>query len=151
VTSSGGAASDPPCRRLSASPGGSDLAAAVSTGRPRPPPGPGTTSRHGRLLTSSYCRHVALQARAELAFWRWRAGLETPPLPDPEHPYALQILGAWARASERWSAIGCSYEAALALAHAGNAEPLKRALEELEAIGAVAAADRVSRVGKRSP
>ncbi len=89
---------------------------------------------------------------AELAFWRWRAGLDAPPLPDPQHPYALQIVGAWARASERWSAIGCPYEAALALADARNAEePLKRALEELEAIGAVAAADRVSRAGSDRP
>jgi class 3 adenylate cyclase len=88
---------------------------------------------------------------AELAFWRWRAGLDAPPLPDPEHPYALQIAGAWDRASERWTAIGCPYEAALALADAGNAEePLRRALEQLEAVGAVAAAARVSRVGKQS-
>jgi class 3 adenylate cyclase/tetratricopeptide (TPR) repeat protein len=79
----------------------------------------------------------------ELAFWRWRAGLDVPPLPDPEHPYALQITGAWARASERWTAIGCPYEAALALADAAAEEPLRRALAELERLGAGAAAARV--------
>src|SRR5262249_3023101 len=52
----------------------------------------------------------------ELAFWRWRAGLDAPTLPDTGHPYALQVAGAWARAAERWAAIGCPYEAALALA-----------------------------------
>ena len=79
----------------------------------------------------------------ELAFWRWRAGLDAPPLPDPEHPYALQITGAWARAAERWTAIGCPYEAALALADADAEEPLRRALAELERLGAEAAAARV--------
>jgi hypothetical protein len=79
----------------------------------------------------------------ELAFWRWRAGLDAPPLVDPEHPYALQIAGDWARAAERWKAIGCPYEAALALADADAEEPLRRALAELERLGAAAAAARV--------
>jgi hypothetical protein len=79
----------------------------------------------------------------ELAFWRWRAGLDAPPLPDPEHPYALQIAGAWARAAERWTAIGCPYEAALALADGHAEEPLRRAFAELERLGAEAAAARV--------
>jgi class 3 adenylate cyclase/tetratricopeptide (TPR) repeat protein len=75
----------------------------------------------------------------ELAFWRWRAGLDAPPLPDPEHPYALQMAGAHARAAERWTAIGCPYEAALALADCDAEEPLGRALAELERLGAVVA------------
>jgi hypothetical protein len=76
----------------------------------------------------------------ELAFWRWRAGLDPPPLPDPEHPYALQSAGEWARAAERWGEIGCPYEAALALADAHDEDPLRRALAELERLGAKAAA-----------
>ena len=79
----------------------------------------------------------------ELAFWRWRAGLDAPPLPDPEHPYALQIAGHWRAAAERWTAIGCPYEAALALSDADDEEPLRRALAELERLGAEAAAARV--------
>jgi class 3 adenylate cyclase/tetratricopeptide (TPR) repeat protein len=86
----------------------------------------------------------------ELAFWRWRAGLEAPPLPDPEHPYALQIAGAWARAAERWTAIGCPYEAALALADAHAEEPLRRALVELERLGAETAAARVASRSQRA-
>jgi class 3 adenylate cyclase/tetratricopeptide (TPR) repeat protein len=76
----------------------------------------------------------------ELIFWRWRAGLDSPPPPDPEHPYALQISGNWARAAERWTEIGCPYEAALALADADDEEPRRRALAELERLGAKAAA-----------
>jgi tetratricopeptide (TPR) repeat protein len=80
---------------------------------------------------------------AELAFWRWRAGLSAPPVPNPDHPYAVQIAGNWARAAEGWTALGCPYEAALALADADAEEPLRRALAELERLGAVAAAARV--------
>lgn len=80
---------------------------------------------------------------SELAFWRWRAGLDAPPLPDPEHPYALQIAGEWARAAEQWTKIGSPYEAALALADADTEDPLRRALAELERLGAEAAAARV--------
>ena len=79
----------------------------------------------------------------ELAFWRWRAGLDAPSLPDPEHPYALQMAGDWQAAAERWTAIGCPYEAALALADANDERPLRRALTELEQLGAEAAAARV--------
>ena len=75
----------------------------------------------------------------ELVFWRWRAGLDPAPLPDPEHPYALQIAGEWSRAAERWTEIGCPYEAALALADGDGAEPLRRALIELERLSARAA------------
>lgn len=89
---------------------------------------------------------------AELAFWRWRAGIDPPPLPDPEHPYALQIGGAWERAADRWSDVGCPYEAALALADADDDEPLRRAHAELERLGARAAAAIVeSRLAARAP
>jgi class 3 adenylate cyclase/tetratricopeptide (TPR) repeat protein len=104
--------------------------------------------RHGILAATDRVFGDAVEVGGpwplpELAFWRWRAGLDAPPLPDPEHPYALQIAGAWARASERWTAIGCPYEAALALAGADAEEPLHRALAELERLGAVTAAARV--------
>jgi class 3 adenylate cyclase/tetratricopeptide (TPR) repeat protein len=86
----------------------------------------------------------------ELAFWRWRARLDAPPLSNPEHPYALQIDGDWARAAERWTAIGCPYEAALALADSDAEEPRRRARIELERLGAEAAAARVGFMWQRA-
>jgi class 3 adenylate cyclase/tetratricopeptide (TPR) repeat protein len=84
----------------------------------------------------------------EIAFWRWRAGLHVPPLPDAEHPYALQMAGDWRAAAERWTAIGCPYEAALALGDADDEKPLRAALGELERLGADAVAAHVeSRLG----
>jgi DNA-binding CsgD family transcriptional regulator len=80
----------------------------------------------------------------ELADWRRRVGLghETPA--DIAGPYVLQFAGEWSRAAERWREIGCPYEAALALADADEEEPLRRALEELQQLGARPAGDVVT-------
>jgi DNA-binding NarL/FixJ family response regulator len=57
----------------------------------------------------------------------------------------LQLAGDWAGAAERWRGLGCPYEAALALADAEEEAPLRRALEELQRLGARPAADVVAR------
>jgi DNA-binding CsgD family transcriptional regulator len=57
----------------------------------------------------------------------------------------LQLTGEWARPAERWREIGCPYEAALALADADEEAPQRRALEELQRLGARPAAAIVAR------
>lgn len=53
----------------------------------------------------------------ELAFWRWRAGDDLPPLPEwTAKPFALHIAGDWRAAAEEWERLGCPYEQARALA-----------------------------------
>ncbi len=81
----------------------------------------------------------------ELASWRWRAGIREEVPPGAAEPYALQIAGAWARAAECWTMIGCPYEAALALAEADEEEALRRGLDELHRLGARAPATIVAR------
>jgi DNA-binding CsgD family transcriptional regulator/tetratricopeptide (TPR) repeat protein len=81
----------------------------------------------------------------ELAYWRWRAGIEEAVPDRAAEPYAVQIAGDWARAAELWSDLGCPYEAALALADADEEEPLRRALDELQRLGARPAAAIVAR------
>ena len=81
----------------------------------------------------------------ELACWRWRAGHEEETALDVPEPYALQIRGEWARAAMLWTEMGCPYEAALALADANEEAPLRRALEELQRLGAQPAAAIVAR------
>ena len=93
---------------------------------------------------------LALKRRAswlvgELAFWRWRAGLQEEIPPGAAEPYALQIAGEWKRAAELWAQIGCPYEAALALADADDDNVLRRALGELQRLGARPAATIVAR------
>jgi DNA-binding CsgD family transcriptional regulator/tetratricopeptide (TPR) repeat protein len=93
---------------------------------------------------------VAADARfpwvvGELACWRWRAGIGEAVLDGVAEPYAVQIAGDWARAAQLWADLGCPYEAALALADTDEEEPLRRALEELQNLGARPAAAIVAR------
>jgi DNA-binding CsgD family transcriptional regulator len=84
-------------------------------------------------------------AIGELAAWRWRAGLLDDPPAGAAEPYSLQIAGDSARAAELWSEIGCPYEAALALAWADDDDALRRAHDQLRALGARPAAEIVAR------
>jgi DNA-binding CsgD family transcriptional regulator len=81
----------------------------------------------------------------ELAVWRRRVGLGGEVPAEVGEPYVLQLAGDWAGAAERWRGLGCPYEAALALADAEEEAPLRRALEELQRLGARPAADVVAR------
>jgi len=81
----------------------------------------------------------------ELAYWRWRAGLDVEVTKAAAEPYAAEIAGDWARASELWTEIGCPYEAALALVDANDEDTLRRALDEFERLGAQPAAEIVAR------
>jgi DNA-binding CsgD family transcriptional regulator/tetratricopeptide (TPR) repeat protein len=81
----------------------------------------------------------------ELASWRRRAGIEESLSDQAAEPYALQFAGEWARAAQLWTDLGCPYEAALSLADADEEEPLRRALDELQHLGARPAATIVAR------
>jgi hypothetical protein len=76
---------------------------------------------------------------AGLGYWRWRAGADEPVPVVGEEQYRLEMACEYTRASERWRAIGCPYEAAFALLDAGEAG-LQSALGELQRIGANPAA-----------
>jgi DNA-binding CsgD family transcriptional regulator len=84
-------------------------------------------------------------AIGELACWRWRARVLEAPPPHAAEPYALQIAGEASRAAERWHELGCPYEAALALADSDDEGDLRRALDELQQLGARPAAALVAR------
>ena len=86
----------------------------------------------------------------ELAFWLWRLGgpiqLPTRGFPDGvAEPFLLQMAGAWAAAADRWRALGCSYEAAAALADSDKEPQLRQALTELDRLGARPLAAAVAR------
>jgi DNA-binding NarL/FixJ family response regulator len=55
-------------------------------------------------------------------------------------PYSRQIAGEWARAAGYWHENGCRYQAALVLADSHEGKALRRALDELQALGARPAA-----------
>jgi DNA-binding CsgD family transcriptional regulator len=112
----------------------------------------GRDSEIGELTEVAY---ALAQARGDggimgaLGVWRRRAGLpvELGAGVDPHH--ALEIQGDYAAAAARWAATGCPYEAALALADTGDEDAQREAFDELQRLGAVAAAERLRRTGVR--
>ena len=80
----------------------------------------------------------------ELAVWRHRAGLESPD-GDLAPPFAAELAGDLQHAATLWTDLGCPYEAALALAGSNREQDQRRALAELQRLGAVAAARIVAR------
>jgi DNA-binding CsgD family transcriptional regulator/tetratricopeptide (TPR) repeat protein len=81
----------------------------------------------------------------ELAYWRWKAGVKDDPAAGGAEPYVLSIAGDWEAAAARWNDLGCPYEAALALSDADDEQALRRALDELNRLGARPAATMVAR------
>jgi DNA-binding CsgD family transcriptional regulator len=83
----------------------------------------------------------------EMYVWRRRAGVEEPFSDDDvDGPFLPELRGDHEAAAEAWGALGCPYEAALARAGAEDEESLRRALRQLQELGARPAADRVARV-----
>jgi DNA-binding CsgD family transcriptional regulator len=80
----------------------------------------------------------------ELAYWQWRSdALEHAPGWIAE-PYALQLSGDWRGAADEWTARGCPYEAARALAEGDETAQLA-AFDEFRRLGAIPAARAVGR------
>ena len=94
-------------------------------------------------------------ALGELVAWRRRAGLESGAGPADElaAPFALEALGDWRAAGERWDALGYPYEAALARSESDDEDLLRDALgafQRLEAAPATrAVVRRLRRLGAR--
>jgi DNA-binding CsgD family transcriptional regulator len=82
---------------------------------------------------------------AELAWWRRQGGIREAIPADSGGPFELQLRGDWSGAAAAWRTAGCPYEAALALAEADDEDALRRALEELQQLGARPAAAIVAR------
>jgi DNA-binding SARP family transcriptional activator len=72
----------------------------------------------------------------ELSYWRWKAGAPTGPPDGIAEPYGLQIAGRPRAAAEAWTALGCPYEAARALAESDDPADRTEALATFEELGA---------------
>jgi DNA-binding CsgD family transcriptional regulator len=96
------------------------------------------------LALAVECRHRWLTG--QLAVWRRRAGLDEMFDPDAvAEPFRFEVEGDWRAAADRWTALGCAYDAALALGHADDDDTQRRAVGELQRLGAHAAARRLAR------
>jgi DNA-binding CsgD family transcriptional regulator len=85
----------------------------------------------------------------EIAVWLRRTGSPRTPQRELAEPYRLQLTGNHRAASELFDALGCPYDAALALLDAPDELALRRALDICDALGAVATA-RIIRQKMRS-
>ena len=85
--------------------------------------------------------------------WRRRAAIEETAEPLIQGPYTLELAGDWQAAADAWTALGCPYEAALALSEAGDEDALRRSLDECHRLGArplaAIAARRLRELGVR--
>lgn len=90
---------------------------------------------------------LALRARhpwfvGELGYWLGLAG-SAEPLPGyAAEPFALQVRGRAADAAEAWTALGCPFEAARALAESDDEDEVRSAVVAFDALGARVAAQR---------
>jgi DNA-binding CsgD family transcriptional regulator len=83
-------------------------------------------------------------AIGELCAWRRRGGIACTARPAAQ-PFRLELDGDAPAAEAAWIAIGCPYEAALALAGAQDEAAWRRGLAELQRLGARPAAARIAR------
>jgi DNA-binding CsgD family transcriptional regulator/tetratricopeptide (TPR) repeat protein len=82
----------------------------------------------------------------ELACWSRRFGLEAEvELPVGAEPYDLTLADDHETAAQRWSELGCEYEAALARTDSDDEDTLRKALDGFQQLGARPAAAIVTR------
>jgi DNA-binding CsgD family transcriptional regulator/tetratricopeptide (TPR) repeat protein len=107
--------------------------------------------RHGAVAEATEAALELARTRGsswmvgELGCWRRRAGVLDEVPGEAAEPYALELAGQWAAAAERWTALGCPYEAAVVLAGADDDVALRASLDELQSLGAPPAAAIVAR------
>jgi DNA-binding CsgD family transcriptional regulator/tetratricopeptide (TPR) repeat protein len=85
----------------------------------------------------------------EIAAWLLRTGSPRTRQRELAEPYHLQLTGSHRGASELFDALGCPYDAALALFDASDELALRRALDICDTLGALATA-RIIRQKMRS-
>ncbi|MGZ4202112.1 MAG: LuxR C-terminal-related transcriptional regulator, partial [Thermoleophilaceae bacterium] len=81
----------------------------------------------------------------ELACWSRRLGADGEPGTATPPPCTLELAGDFEGAARAWGELGCPYDASVALAGSEDVAALRRALEELQALGARPAAAIVAR------
>jgi len=84
-------------------------------------------------------------ALGDIACWRRRAGEDIAVDPRMPERYRAELAGEWEKAAALWSALGCEYRAALALAGAETEDPLRQSLVKLQRLGARTSAAVIAR------
>jgi DNA-binding CsgD family transcriptional regulator/tetratricopeptide (TPR) repeat protein len=105
-------------------------------------------------LADDVCARGDSWDRGAVAAWLRRTGSNRPPRGELAGPYQRLAEGDWEQAARLWLALGCPYEAALALHDSGQETALRRALKLFTDLGAPPAAQltrqKMRRLGIRS-
>ena len=92
--------------------------------------------------------------RGAVAVWLRRTGSTRLVQGELAKPYRLEVAGYWEKAAQRWTHLGCRYDAALALLGAADEAALRRAVSILAELGAMPAVriakQRMRTLGLRS-
>jgi len=109
-----------------------------------------TAARREAELAGDACANATDPwLNGEIAVWLRRTGSPRTSQREPAEPYRLQLTGDHRGAAELFDALGCPYDAALALLDAPDELALRRALDICNSLGAVATA-RIIRQKMRS-
>jgi DNA-binding CsgD family transcriptional regulator/tetratricopeptide (TPR) repeat protein len=109
-----------------------------------------TAARQEAELAGDACANATDPwLNGEIAVWLRRTGSPRTSQREPAEPYRLQLTGDHRGAAELFDALGCPYDAALALLDAPDELALRRALDICNSLGAVATA-RIIRQKMRS-
>jgi DNA-binding CsgD family transcriptional regulator len=106
--------------------------------------------REGTIAATESAFALAMRSRSpwtlgELGCWRRRAGVEEEIPETLPEAYAAELANEPERAAELWAQLGCPYEVALVLSAADDEGARRRALDELQGLGAASAAAIVAR------
>lgn len=102
-------------------------------------------ARQEALAATPHAGRIDPYMRGLASVWLTRLGLD--PCPGPVGaPYDVQLRGDVTATVAAWDAVGCPYEAALALADSTDEDHRREALPRLDALGATATAALVRRL-----
>jgi DNA-binding CsgD family transcriptional regulator len=113
-----------------------------------------SAARHEAELADDQSARCDPWLRGEIAVWLRRTGSTRSCAGELASPYRLQLDGAFDKAAQAWTDLGCPYDAALVQLDSEQEEPLREALSAFQQLGASAAVritrQRMRELGIRS-
>ena len=111
-----------------------------------------TAARHEVELAAAVAAHCNAWVRGAIAVWMRRLGMADTPPGDVPEPYALLLAGDSRASATSWAELGCSYDAALALADSADGADeaaVREAVGAFDSLGALATARVVRQAMRR--
>jgi DNA-binding CsgD family transcriptional regulator/tetratricopeptide (TPR) repeat protein len=108
-----------------------------------------TAAQHEVELAAAVAVHCNAWVRGAIVVWMRRLGMPPDGPGDIAEPHARLLAGDWRASATLWTELGCTYEAAMALADSADEAALREAVAALDSLGAAAAARVVRQTMRR--